>query len=60
MTVSIFFLISFHLQDSSAWEISENSTERLVQPPEGPMQFTILSFRVQLRRKLMFSTYILT
>ena len=54
------FLIQFYKQDSSGWEIFENSAERLVEPPEGPVQFTILSFRVQLRRKLMFSTYILT
>ncbi len=42
------------------WEIYNVTAERMVMPPEGADQYAILQFTIRLKRKLMFSTYILT
>ena len=47
-------------KDASEWEIVNSTAERMIMPPEGEGQYSILTFTLYLRRKMMFSTYILT
>ena len=47
-------------KDSCLWEIVEVTAERLLMPANDTDPFAVLSFRLKFKRKLVFSSYILT
>ena len=50
---------SVFLQDSCAWEVVNVTAVREESPPDNPT-FVMLMFQIHMKRKHVFSTYILT
>ncbi len=46
-------------KESCAWDIVNNTAERKALPEESPA-YVVLGFKLTMRRKMVFSTYILT
>jgi len=47
-------------KDSSEWEIIKPTVEKLLLPPNDPNPIAVISVTLQLQRKVVFQSYILT
>ncbi|ELU09980.1 hypothetical protein CAPTEDRAFT_105798, partial [Capitella teleta] len=55
-------LSTFHADhmDSSAWDVCDVNATRQLVPPDDENHYSVLTFQLLLRRKIVFSSYILT
>ena len=55
-----YFLFQSDYKDSCGWEILNTVPQRLLLPPNDTNPVVVLSFELNLQRKIVFSSYILT